>query len=659
MATIYKIHPAIGVARVGSSSEFYIAPESGGGLPTDPASGQPVTSFRDSAGNLLKQAQRFRVFSYDDTNPNDPGTEVVAGSGGVAAIEWTVYLANKKACWYQFEQLTGSGMEGDPGYIANGPSLNPLRNSLVTDPVARQAFILDPGPRTVGGSGNPASAQFTVSGDFSNPALTKPYPVTTLGSIQLDANGNLIVLAGNGASGTTNLFPTVGTAPPPPPPLQPPPTASPYEYVLTMYANNDGWFDDVSDGPVTANLVLTDGTQHPVDVPAWCLGGPPKYAPQIINQVTLYDTMYDVAVRTQNYKPDLYANGEFNPQYQVDFASEVAPILARPNLYQWVAEIPPQGVSQHIAITEDSGADFPQYILRSPAVTDGTNLGVNLMPKLAGDNPITDNTMSKYLTLTQTQYFLVQQWVNGNVLPAGTSRPAPSPAAALDRAALENCVGGAFCPGIEMTWICRNTSIYSDTFRIRHAPTPQQGKLSQTNGNNNDYSGGMEPGDIIKYMAQPWQADFNECSNQPINPDPATNNTANNAPAVTFWWWPAERPFFVYPSVDNPAGEQLPWTRGFYNDPNTATVSTPNLGDMQMVVNWKDMGFIVLQQGPTGPQYVEIERNTAAIKAYAPPGPPQPHAMLLAVGDAAPVRATGRTQPRAIHRPQRNPANVK
>ncbi|HEV8435387.1 MAG TPA: LodA/GoxA family CTQ-dependent oxidase [Thermoanaerobaculia bacterium] len=653
MATIYKIHPAIGVARVGSSSEFYIAPETGGGLPTDPATGQPVTSFRDSAGDLLKQAQRFRVFSYDDTNPNDPGTEVVAGSGGVAAIEWTVYLANKKACWYQFEQLTGSGMEGDAGYIANGPSVNPLRNFLVTDPAARQAFIIDPGPRTVGGSGNPTSADFTVSGDFSNPALTKPYPITTLGSIQLDANGNLLVLAGNGASGTTNLHPTVGVAPPPPPPLPP----STYEYVLTTYPNNDGWFDDVSDGPVTANLVLTDGTQHPVDVPAWCLGGPPKYAPQIVNQVTLYDAMYDIAVRKQNYNPALYANRAFNPQYQVDFDNEVAPILARPDAYQWVAEIPPQGVSQHVGITQDAGPDFPQYILRSPAVAGGTNLGVNLMPKLAGDNPISDTTMSKYLTLTQTQYFLIQQWVNGIVLPACTTRPPLSPAAALDRAALENCVGGAFCPGIEMTWICRNTTIYSDTFRIRHAPNPQQGHLSQTNGDNNDYSGGLEPGDIVKYMAQPWQADFNECSNQPINPDPNTNILPDNIQGVTFWWWPAERPFFFYPSVDNPAGEQLPWTRGFYNDPNNATVATPNLGDMQMVVNWKDLGFIVLQQGPTGPQYLEIERNTAAIDAYTPPGP-APQAMAFAVEGTAAARATGRTQPRAIHRPPRIPPNL-
>jgi L-Lysine epsilon oxidase N-terminal/L-lysine epsilon oxidase C-terminal domain len=648
MATIYKIHPAIGVARVGTSSQFYIAPEVGGGLPTDPATGQPVTSFRDAAGDLLKQAQRFRVFSYDDTNPNDPGTEVTAGSGGVAAIEWTVYLANKKACWYQFEQLTGSGMNGDAGYLANDKPghnpHNPLRNATITDPGARQALIIDPGPRTIGGSGNPTSASFDVSGDFSDPAKTQPNPVKTLGSIQLDAKGNLLVLAGNGASGTTNLRP--GN-----PPV--------FEYAITAYANNEGWFDDVSDGPVTANIFLTTGASVAVDVPAWCLGAPPKYAPQIVNQVTLFDTMYDVAVRTQNYNPELFSGGAFHPGYLVDFPNEVAPILARSSLYQWVAEIPPAGVTAHVGVAQDSAASFPFYILRAPAMppavqndTNGTNLDINLMPKLAGDNPISENTRSKYLTLTQTQYFLIQQWKSGNVLPVGKTRPALPPAAAIDRAALENCVGGAFCPGIEMTWICRNPSIYSQPFRIRHATNPQQGKLSQTNGNDNLYSQGVEPGDIIKYMAQPWQADFNECSNQTVNPDLTTNDASNAVTAVTFWWWPAQRPYFVYPSVDNPQGDQLPWTRGFHDDPDgVPTYSMPNVGDMQMVVNWKDLGFVVLQQGPTGPVYVEVERDTHAVMAYQPP---------LLKGITAPValtRPTGRIAPRAMRRASRLPQN--
>jgi len=99
MSTIYKIHPAVGVARIGTSSEFCIAPETPGGLPTNPITGQPVTSFRDANGNLLRQAARFRVFAYDSTNPSDPGTEVKAGANGVASIEWTAYLVPYMRCF--------------------------------------------------------------------------------------------------------------------------------------------------------------------------------------------------------------------------------------------------------------------------------------------------------------------------------------------------------------------------------------------------------------------------------------------------------------------------------------------------------------------------------------------------------------------------------
>src|SRR4051794_19448935 len=208
MATIYKIHPAIGVARLGNSEQYYIGPEAGGALPTDPATGQPVTSFRDADGNVLKQAARFRVYAYDSTNPADPGTEVKAGSGGVTGIAWTVYLANKKSCWYQFEQLTGSGMEGDRGYLANGSTLNPLRNAGIQNPAERQALILDPGPRTVGG-GHPATAEFTLpaGAPTTNPETIQPAAITTLGSLLLDAAGDLLVLGGEGNSGTTNLAP--------------------------------------------------------------------------------------------------------------------------------------------------------------------------------------------------------------------------------------------------------------------------------------------------------------------------------------------------------------------------------------------------------------------------------------------------------------------
>src|SRR5262245_15563460 len=131
MATKFKIHPAIGIARVGSStSGFYLAPESVGTLPiacdqngntTIGSDGTEavVSSFKDSTGAVLRQGARFRVYVYDDATSG--GREVKIGEqlefiipktgqrvmGEVSDIVWTVYLANKKASWYEFMQLEG------------------------------------------------------------------------------------------------------------------------------------------------------------------------------------------------------------------------------------------------------------------------------------------------------------------------------------------------------------------------------------------------------------------------------------------------------------------------------------------------------------------------------------------------------------------------
>src|SRR5689334_3700804 len=100
MAKSYRIHPAIGVARVGNSpAELYLAPETIGGLPiactpdgeplSDGSGPQYVTEFKDKEGRIKRQAARFRVLEYDDEQPDAPAREVTPGENGVAGIEWT------------------------------------------------------------------------------------------------------------------------------------------------------------------------------------------------------------------------------------------------------------------------------------------------------------------------------------------------------------------------------------------------------------------------------------------------------------------------------------------------------------------------------------------------------------------------------------------
>jgi hypothetical protein len=321
--------------------------------------------------------------------------------------------------------------------------------------------------------------------------------------------------------------------------------------------------------------------------------------------------MYDVFVQNFGLNPGLFSGNKFQPGYQPNLAADIVPLLSRPNLYQYVAMVG-FGANAHAALPTQSSLDFQNNTL--PVIRPAgqpNNQNLSLMPQLAGDNPISTFTVSDSLTLTATQFFMLNQYANGIVSQAAP--PVLGEGVALDRASLENCVGGAFCPGIEMTWISRNTTIYtplptnpslSDAFRIKHKNV--SGGLTLTNGADNNYAAGLEPGDIIKYMAQPWQADFNECSSQPV---PRGGTTI-------FWWWPAQRPYSVFPVQDT--SQQVFWTRTSHDNPNDPNNNGSQFSeDLQMVTNWKDLGFILNVGG--SPSFVEIERNDKAINDYPPP----------------------------------------
>jgi hypothetical protein len=157
----------------------------------------------------------------------------------------------------------------------------------------------------------------------------------------------------------------------------------------------------------------------------------------------------------------------------------------------------------------------------------------------------------------------------------------------LDRASLENCVGGAFSPGIEMTWISRNPHIYSEPFRIKHKrdvrPPLSLGE---------DFSKGLEPGDVGKYMALPWQADFNECSQEQVSDR-------------WVWWWPVQRPTFVHIRRDQHL-KQVPWVG---TDQDQAAPNYVQFADdIDMVTKWNDLGFVFNEGTDEHPVFIEVER---------------------------------------------------
>src|ERR1700712_6137636 len=121
-ATRYEIHPSVAVARVGNSTDsFYLAPEEIGGLPLEcdaagngllDAQGAParVRTFKDDTGRMRRQAARFKILAFDDESPG--GREITLNDPAIASISWTVHLANKKAIWYESDELVGNRMLG-------------------------------------------------------------------------------------------------------------------------------------------------------------------------------------------------------------------------------------------------------------------------------------------------------------------------------------------------------------------------------------------------------------------------------------------------------------------------------------------------------------------------------------------------------------------
>ena len=592
----YRILPKIGVARVGNSQHgFYLGPEKTGGLPIECDQGgnpvivdgrpQPVKKFKDAAGAIKRQGARFKIYEY---NGDNEGEEVSLG-GEIKSVRWTAHIANKKPVWYNFAELMGDLTFGPQNSYENQHV--PLRNPSVTGEKDRQAMIIDPGPRSVDRPGQKV--------DFSVYNIPSSYPhgsfpqtaqqaagITSLGEIMMDEKGRLIVLGGFGNSGGTSS--------------------------ISSFAGAEDWFDDVSDGYVLATITFKNGTQLDLE-PAWILVGSPKFAPELINIITLDDCIFDTAVRGQNYNPELYQPkkwpdtyghgsghnpfAHFNPAYEPNYKRDIEPIITRPQSYRWVANVPSMvDFSEPNFDTSDPSKKnqknrkeyFDFYRIPVPPgsqeflnIEKGPNdlfsaAGLPLMPLNSGDNSVKDfHLVYKFLTLTPTQYFFMKQWSLGKFTTGDAPPDNRHGVTELDRQIIGNCVGGPFSPGIEVTWLMRNPALYSAPYQINIAHWTGSNKkleafyarngLSTTSDpsfqNKKGQFEGAEPGDLTKRMAIPWQADFFDCTIQTpnitipeINQSPADDGI-QIPPCYYVYWWPPQSPMFVIAGSLEP-GEQ-------------------------------------------------------------------------------------------------------
>jgi hypothetical protein len=680
MPATFRIHPAIGIARLGNStSSFYIAPETPGALPIDcDSNGNPivdgngveqrVSQFKDGGGAIRRQAARFRVFVYGDPNAPD-GREITIGETleivtaqrqlqrvVIDDITWTAYLANKKASWYAFQETAG-----EHGYAPN----HPLRNADVTSTQERQQLIIDPGPRSISfqGQGRTPPVFDASQGPASFPPPLKPNSISMLGELrctQQNDRNRLLVLGGFGNSGSMKT----GFGNP----------------KIEEYANNDGWFDDIADGPVTAQLKYTvkevsvnattwvpaqpDSVTHKLPTgsvavgdPAWVIVGYPRYAPEILDVVTMDDTIFDLAVRNFAFVPYMYGIPPFdapapvaaglaawrtratwNPEFRPYFERDIRPILQRPFQQQYVMDFdamsggdphqpgPGGNFDMHeLSVPPHDGEDpvesarrrdMRQFIYAAlrkqgqendfyaPEYARDPNVRLFLMPRLCGDNPLQHLDTpppSKFLRFSDTMLFMIKQWADGKFINEQLEDIVPGPmvkgeGTALDRGVLAAALGGSFCPGAEACWIMRNPAIYKAPYRIRQQPPVHQktgdpslqGALSlpanvpgTAPANVASLQNGLEPGDITKYDAVPWQGDFNMCSTQDIDityrdwnslyPE-STGDPVQSVTTLTFWW-PAHRPWTVNGTEWSPT-------------PQT------NAGNLQMVTQWAHLSFV-------------------------------------------------------------------
>ncbi len=472
--TSAAIHPAIGVARIGNSTSYhYLGPELPGTVPLAPG------GFKDPSGAIKRQAARFRIYGLD--RHRRVVRELTADE---AEITWHAHLTNAKAAWYDFHTALDI------------PEAQPtLRRNASYVGAARQALIIDPGMRAISGR---------CSGPVAFDGGTFFGVETPLGELRTDDAGRLLVLGGNGQS------------------------FSPFGARLTTFANNDGWCDDTSDGPVTATVRL--GRRMLPVTPAWVVIGPPNYGPAL---ATGYRTLYDVMTQTMI---DL---GLLSPPMRVSFLSDIYPLFDRLSQLQWVNH----------GMLERYGWQSPEDFL-DPAVVarltdpcpvnepfrralfarfrnpDYTTLQPDALPPLYGDAvAIPANSPRDWLAVTPVQYANLARWADGDFVNDLASAdpsaecledlPIEAQPMALDRAGLEACLGDAFHPGCEATWPMRVGSMYSGLFRLRHRkkPEPDYGDVltPELALPPNGPLDGCVPGSVTRWLAVPWQTDTASC----------------------------------------------------------------------------------------------------------------------------------------------------
>jgi hypothetical protein len=410
MPTTFEIFPAIGIARVGTSDEFFIGPEPD--VPLD-------LRRRDGQTNLRGQAARFRVFECerDAAGKLESATEVTADA---ATIEWGVHLVNRKAAADRFD---GGGR----------------RNNATGNDAADAPLIIDSGPQRLA---SPALS-VNVAGRFKGVSVP-------LGRLITEPNGRLCVIGGRGDS------------------------RSPGNQPIVNFADNDDWHDDVSDGPITATIrrggqtVTAKSSWVVVAPPDFA-----PEIPNIISLYDVLLDL-GVKRQLMTPPPIVFFDKHIEPILKRAMLMQWVNRAARLGYEDTQSGGHSSGGPGDFAamikqLNDPTTPNAPRQrifrLLRDPTtgnVPSPTRL--KHMPRLNDDAD-----SGSVLPLTALQFRAFKEWSDGRFQkaePPGTSNELLPDA--LTRVALEACAGGAFFPGIEIGRIIRDPTKYEsdEIFRL-------------------------------------------------------------------------------------------------------------------------------------------------------------------------------------------------
>jgi hypothetical protein len=613
------IYPPLGISRVGNSAEYFLAPEVPGLSPV------PSGSYKDGAQKIKKQVQRFRIYAFNKAG--EVIREITAADG---TIEWTVHVANTKAAWYGFNNPLDNGelAPGLPGQLRN--------QSITSDADRARMLVIDPGPKTISGTNTNSGGNdknFDMVDRFWDKLDVK------LGHLQTDELGHLLVFPGDGVS--ESALP---------------------DNPISNFSDNDGWQDDWCDGVVQAKVTLTGGTAMEVEN-GWVACCGPDFAPDIPPFISLYDVLSDVNIEAGWAKP---------PASPLSFTKYIYPFFQRMALMKWVASAAnlqqawiktgdfsdPAYIAQ-LANPGPENKAFRKEVLAKFRDPHSNDIQQYALPYMLGDGINYDNSPVRWFRIPTQQYALLQRWAEGDFVNDLERKPGDEitrfeqisldeQPEALTRAALEPCSGGAFHPGVELTWPLRHKELYRGPFRIALATDDKRNRsLIQNlgllltpekalNGFQGTPSvlGPQKPGDLTRWMGLPWQCDAFSCQN--VNfansaNDNSSTEVSSDFPIAT--WWPALLPIDVLPqdfylALTNKAlsaaervkffQNRVSWARGVAGIGYHANASYTN-GLNRMVYLWDRMGFVV-KKTPTPDAgwpkeiprvlYVEVDRGS-------------------------------------------------